>query len=614
MLEFSDNVDKAEIQMNVINLPLDPSTPCLRVGQSISALIPPLQILTRKDGCHEASTVGVDPMDDGYPPATLLYLFGGTVHELKSDRSNYTGDLHVGAPLNHMVWQLQTSMSIAPALAAGGGGGEGGGGGGETKIGKRVQRGPPLDETKSTDVEHPSPRIGGTMTSFETNNEAVYGVLLVGGLRASYQDMVGYQQQGIGGEDALCGTTGGAPAQVLLRKRNAKNQWEWHTYSLKEHNYRSPDYSPSKLSSRASIVVVHKTSTTALVCPEGRALVYGGDNGLVHGVTASVLSTSRTGVLRFVLFGGHTKYYGKKNEGEESGEKKNSSSSASFSSLSILEVDIEAMTSEKDDAKFFSWRSVPLETPLSRMGHRMFVSGSNKIWIVGGYGKNRVGSKSKYLNSTLYVELRRKFETKEQNNVSVKNYRLLSNSIGKHEKTPVGYGTLGRTGHSLVILNSSYATGAVKAEDGDQHSDQDDDDDDDDDPAKKRGRMTITVLLYGGVRLYKDGKRSGLEKCTDDVLQVSYSSDGSEQIIQKMTTSGKSPGGLSGHDACLLHEADGSLRGNESKQIKEATRMVVVGGTNPEHPSKGASDLLSVWMLDLVTWCWSKPTMPDSAM
>ena len=56
-------------------LPFDPATPCLRVGQSINALIPPLQLLTRTthEEDHEASTVGVDATDDGYPTSVKEY-------------------------------------------------------------------------------------------------------------------------------------------------------------------------------------------------------------------------------------------------------------------------------------------------------------------------------------------------------------------------------------------------------------------------------------------------------------------------------------------------------------------------------------------------------------
>ena len=77
MLEFSDNVEQAEIKVNVVALPLDPATPCLRVGQSINALIPPLQLVTRTrhDEDHEASTVGVDAMDDGFPTSVKRNFF-----------------------------------------------------------------------------------------------------------------------------------------------------------------------------------------------------------------------------------------------------------------------------------------------------------------------------------------------------------------------------------------------------------------------------------------------------------------------------------------------------------------------------------------------------------
>ena len=139
------------------------------------------------------------------------------------------------------------------------------------------------------------------------------------------------------------------------------------------------------------------------------------------------------------MFGGHTKYYGggagaATHEGEQQQEQQQSSSktgttgttgtgnsmTTSFSSLSILEINIPAMIlagvqeeeeemnkeskkfqgqeeeeeeeAEKEEdeektTKYFRWCAVPLDVPLSRMGHQMFTCGATKIWIVGGYGK-----------------------------------------------------------------------------------------------------------------------------------------------------------------------------------------------------------------------------------
>ena len=42
----------------------------------------------------------------------------------------------------------------------------------------------------------------------------------------------------------------------------------------------------------------------------------------------------------------------------------------------------------------------------SRMGHQMFTNGYNKLWVLGGYGKNKQDSKTyRYLNNTLFIEL-----------------------------------------------------------------------------------------------------------------------------------------------------------------------------------------------------------------
>ena len=48
MLEFSDDIE-AEIQINIVKVPQDPTVPCLRVGQSMCALIPPLHTTQYKD-------------------------------------------------------------------------------------------------------------------------------------------------------------------------------------------------------------------------------------------------------------------------------------------------------------------------------------------------------------------------------------------------------------------------------------------------------------------------------------------------------------------------------------------------------------------------------------
>ena len=145
----------------------------------------------------------------------------------------------------------------------------------------------------------------------------------------------------------------------------------------------------------------------------------GGEDGLVHGVTASVLSISSRGVVRFALFGGHTKYYGAAaaaaaatQEGSKAGTA-GSTTTTTFSSLSILEINIPEMIlagvqeeetttnkeskknkeeegeGDEETKKYFSWCAVPLDIPLSRMGHQMFTCGATKIWIVGGYGKVR---------------------------------------------------------------------------------------------------------------------------------------------------------------------------------------------------------------------------------
>ena len=52
------------------------------------------------------------------------------------------------------------------------------------------------------------------------------------------------------------------------------------------------------------------------------------------------------------------------------------------------------------------WCSIPLENPKSRIGHSTVTDHHNKLWIIGGYGKNKLNSKSsRYLNNTLFIEL-----------------------------------------------------------------------------------------------------------------------------------------------------------------------------------------------------------------
>ena len=70
---------------------------------------------------------------------------------------------------------------------------------------------------------------------------------------------------------------------------------------------------------------------------------------------------------------------------------------------------------------FFCWWKISLEKPLTRMGHVMFTNHRNKIWIVGGYGKNTTVSKGyRYLNNTLFFELSMDSSTRIQNSNETK--------------------------------------------------------------------------------------------------------------------------------------------------------------------------------------------------
>ena len=112
MLEFLDDCENQDIQMNIIKIPQEQDRlPCLRVGQSLSAIIPKLQLMKNVDG-EQPMTITTAHVDEGYPASPRIYLFGGTVYEKESDRSNYTGDLHMGEIPSFLKWQLQTDLSI----------------------------------------------------------------------------------------------------------------------------------------------------------------------------------------------------------------------------------------------------------------------------------------------------------------------------------------------------------------------------------------------------------------------------------------------------------------------------------------------------------------------
>ena len=77
MLEFSDDLEEEEIKINIIKIPQEPDfIPCLRVGQSLSAIIPKLQVIQPNvvlDAGSTGSTTGsttsntATHVDDGYP-------------------------------------------------------------------------------------------------------------------------------------------------------------------------------------------------------------------------------------------------------------------------------------------------------------------------------------------------------------------------------------------------------------------------------------------------------------------------------------------------------------------------------------------------------------------
>ena len=112
---------------------------------------------------------------------------------MASDRSNYTGDLHVGITSNPLIWQLQTNITIAPSSTTAR---HTGAAAMPTATAQpfRIHSGPPFDERLVVPGRensnggggrvqpHSAPRIGGTMISFETNDETIYGVLLIGPL------------------------------------------------------------------------------------------------------------------------------------------------------------------------------------------------------------------------------------------------------------------------------------------------------------------------------------------------------------------------------------------------------------------------------------------------
>ena len=154
--------------------------------------------------------------------------------------------------------------------------------------------------SSSSFFDQPLPRIGGTMTSFKSTEDEMYGVLLIGGLRVTYADMLSFQQNGIGSKQALSGTTGGAPCQLLLRTKSIHSIWEWQTFTFDEK-----DHDP-----------------TRILPKEAKAMLLGGTHGLVQGTTVSLLASgSSSNSIRFAVYGGYTQSYG-----------------TTFSPLSILDI------------------------------------------------------------------------------------------------------------------------------------------------------------------------------------------------------------------------------------------------------------------------------------
>ena len=629
MLEFSDDIENNEVKVNVVKVPQDSTTPGLRVGQSISALIPPLQIIhnTNPGGLvgHDeneddsesetdddedsslaisssmsAASLGMlahhddeEEDENGLPYSPRLYMFGGTVHETLTDSSSYTGDLYMGEVPNRMRWQLQTDLSMDKSTGYHRGGPPVSNNNGYDENISTVystSRNGSISQNSKTGMHGrpvidflPQPRIGGTMTYFTTAESNITGVLVLGGLRSTYKDMKDFERKNINCSKALSGTNGGAPCQVMLRtkqsttfKNNSSSRssgisthntnhqskgWHWSTCTLTEGNHNRSKKLPE----------------------EAQALLFGGIKGLVHGCSVSVISSSSSSshgsnIVRFAIFGGYTESYSK---------------STNFSPLSLLDINIDRLldvmedddlderssisnlrrskgtpmengikaSSSLTDGVFFNWCSIPLENPMSRIGHSMVTDHHNKLWIIGGYGKNKLNSKSsRYLNNTLFIEL----HLNQKDDIGTPTFfksNILSNS---HDGIkPPGYGTLARAGHSTVKIanRSKYSRNNKIGNNGD----------DDDD---------IHCVIYGGIKLKK--KLNNAEICSDEILLVKYKSNGKSFTVQSINTSGKSPGGLYGHSAELIYDVNQNVPGislnrDDISQKNSATRMVVVG-------------------------------------
>ena len=64
MLEFSDNFEQQGVRVNILKVPQDPTTPGLRVGQSMSALVPALKTLKQYHFPGAMETSSGDEEDD----------------------------------------------------------------------------------------------------------------------------------------------------------------------------------------------------------------------------------------------------------------------------------------------------------------------------------------------------------------------------------------------------------------------------------------------------------------------------------------------------------------------------------------------------------------------
>lgn len=565
VLEFADDVETSvsDLMYSVVAVPGSQYTPSLRVGHTITALVSPTVTSVQDDGGRGRGGGGSadDPnsgssavYDEAFPKTPRVYVFGGSEYEANGkNASRYTADLHVGELPPHLVWQVQCNNIFEQTKRCIAG------------INERRARfhysefeaGAHSEEgNDSGEADDPSPSIGGAMVSFDISSSASSwnrarddcpfsaAILVLGGLRVTREDMKKNKSPGA----AMSNATGSAPARMMLLSVH-DNQWD--PTRITPTNVAGIDGHPGAL-----------------------ALFAGGQHGLVHGLTMTVLGGEVAGG------GGGSSGGGDDDDDDEStrstdGATQNVIRIAIFGgvvtdgsaipALSILEIDRSLLVSDPVSSVWGKWYPIEAGIP-SRMGHVAVSSPkTSTLWVSGGWGRRTMQSATRrFLNDTFGIDFT--FPTLAIT-PDTQTPTIETTSI-KH-KAP----TAGRSGHSLTVLSpETYNILSHEL-------------------THKMKPNQFVSLMYGGVT--KMGLSSDLILFT---CSNTTSSDTGTCWLERLLCVGKHPGARFGHSACLLRDRD-------NKTL--STRLVIVGGSSRRGAS--GSDTESVWVLDLLTMAWSSP-------